>query len=156
MAKKVSTKRLRPKKKCRRCNIAFFPKRKDQVYCTDVCREEDYREKYYSPTEVDRICDECGASYSTTSPKKQKFCTPECRTKNQNKIRDVKMARDYAETLTTLGERYSTLEKDSFRCTVCGKGAKDTVLDVDVGEDGGLKTVCVECKAGKKFIEKEK
>ncbi len=148
-------KKLRPRKRCRRCNNTFSPKRKNQVYCTDVCRKEDYEEKYYTSPETDKVCPECGNMFSTTCPKKQKFCTPECRAKSQKRIREKKIARDYAETLTTLGERYSTLEKDNFRCTVCGKDAKDTVLDVDTAEGGGLKTVCVECKAGKKFIGKE-
>ena len=142
-----------PTKKCRRCNGPFYPRRKGQVYCTGACRREDYKEKYYSPTETEKECPECGELFSTTSPKKQTYCTPECRSKGQGKVRDKKTARDYAESLTTLGERYSTFKKDNFRCTVCGQGAQDTVLDVDTGEDGNLKTVCVECKAGKKFTK---
>jgi len=154
MKKATSSSKIKivPKKKCRMCGVSFYPKRKSQVYCDGVCRKKDYKERYYSPLETLKVCPECGERFSTTSPNKQKYCTPECRAGGQGKVRSKKDARQFAESLTTLGERYSTFEKDGFKCTVCGKEAKDTVLDVDIGEDGSLKTICVECKAGRKFI----
>lgn len=148
MAKSIRIRRF-----CRGCNIIFTPERSNQVYHSEECRAEDYGRKYGTPIETEKECLECEELFATTCPKKQKYCRPECRAKAQKKQREIKAVQKYAETLTTLGERYGTFERDEFKCTVCGQGAKDTVLDVDVGGDGQLHTVCVECKAGKKFIK---
>ncbi|KKL60700.1 hypothetical protein LCGC14_2202670, partial [marine sediment metagenome] len=54
-----------------------------------------------------------------------------------------------AERTTYLGKRMTAFEHDNFKCTVCGRSVKDNAV-LDTVEDGkGLKTVCLDCKAGK-------
>lgn len=125
------------------------------MYCSNACRHHDYERLYPRAEEVTKICEECGGSFTTARGKNQKFCTPECRKRNQKKQRDTAIARKYAETLTTYGEKYQVLEADGFKCTACGRSPKDVVLDVEMGKDGKLHTMCVECRTGKDLITRQ-
>lgn len=110
-----------------------------------------YKEHYYGVTEVSKTCPNCGEMFSTTMPKKQAYCSPECRADAQRKRAEGKLAQADAETLTFYSERFSTLEKDGFKCTYCGRGPKEGAV-LGVVEDSGLRTICEECKAGKSFV----
>jgi len=140
------------KVECKGCGISFLPKTKRQKYHDDDCRVAYYKE-HFGGKEVSKTCPNCGTVFSTTMPKKQTYCTPECRDEAREKRIDGKLAQLDAETATNLGERYSTLERDGFKCVYCGRGAKEgAVLGVVDDEEKGLKTVCGECKAGKEFL----
>jgi hypothetical protein len=60
--------------------------------------------------------------------------------------------------------RYQILERDGFRCKLCGKTAKETQLEVDhivpVAKDGtdslnNLRTLCIDCNRGKSDLSAE-
>ena len=62
-------------------------------------------------------------------------------------------------------KRYSILNRDDFKCVLCGNTADKTILEVDhiipVCRGGkstpdNLRTLCYECNIGKKIIEKER
>lgn len=132
------------------CGRNFLPKRKTQKYCNDDCRVAYYK-KHYGSQEVEKVCPNCGNTFTTTMPKKQTYCEPGCREDAQKKRIEGKLAQLDAETLTHYAERFSTLEKNGFKCTYCGRGPKeDAVLGV-IEDSGKLRTICSECKKGKEF-----
>lgn len=136
---------------CKGCTINFFPKDKRQKFHNADCREKYYLLHYGSPS-VQKTCLNCGALYSTTMPKKQSYCKPECREEHQLKSRDEVKARVVAERQTFLGERYATMQRDDFKCSYCGKGKEQgAVLDV-VDDSSKLKTICLECRIGKQSL----
>lgn len=88
-------------------------------------------------------------------PRKQTYCSPDCREEARQKRIDGRLAQLDAETATFLGERYTTLQRDGFRCVYCGRGAKEgAVLGAEDDGKGGLETICEECKAGRSFLGK--
>lgn len=68
-----------PSKKCKHCQSYFTPKKKDQQYCNDTCREAYYDEHHFKKQHATKICPRCGVSFSTTKPIRQIYCSPECR-----------------------------------------------------------------------------
>lgn len=140
--------------KCKGCAIQFVPKDKRQKFHSPECRTAYYMAHYGSPSTT-KTCANCGTLFSTTKPKKQLYCSPECREEHRLKLQDNLRARVTAERNTFLGERFAAMERDGFRCTFCGKGVNDgVVLDV-VNDNGKLRTACSDCKTGKEFIGKE-
>lgn len=139
-------------KDCKNCGKKFQPKRKGQKYCRDDCRADYYKKHYFGTVEVSKTCPNCKTVFPTTMPKKQKYCSPECRKEAQKKRADGVLAQVDAETSTYYAERYAVLEKDGFKCVLCGRGAKDDVVLTVMEVDGVLRSVCTECKAGKDFI----
>ncbi len=136
------------RKRCRKCDRLFTPKKRSQVYCSDSCRKDYYEEHYFAKTMVEKTCPNCGTVFSTSMPKKQTYCSPECREDARKKRLEAKKASMSAEKVTYLGERVDAFKRDKFKCTVCGRGPKDgAVLDV-VEEGAKLKTVCMDCKTG--------
>lgn len=126
-------------------------KRKDQKYCNDTCRADYYEEHYFVKKYVDKVCPQCGDTFSTSMPKKQTYCKPECR-ENAAKVRAGKTVEQQdAERATYIGDRYATLERDGFKCTVCGRGAKDGARLEVVDEGGQLRTICTECAEGRRL-----
>ena len=146
--------KLRPStRKCRNCSGSFHPKRSSQVYCNDDCREAYYKKTYYSIEPVRKVCLNCGTTFETTCPKKQDYCSPECREDNAAKRRDNKTASINAEKQTFLEDRYQTFVHDNFTCRDCGRKSMDGIaLDVEERE-GELVTVCKDCKLGRKSIK---
>lgn len=146
----MSKKSALPLKTCLSCGGSFLPKRKTQKYCTDTCRAKYYDEHYFVKVEVPKICLNCGTSFVTRCPKKQIYCSPECRTEAQQKRVEAATASYTAERQTYLEERFAAFEKDGYKCTYCGRGTSDGVkLDVEGDGKGGLRTICIECKVGK-------
>lgn len=140
---------------CKGCGRTFTPKRRSQKYCSDTCRGKYYAEHYFAKTEVMKVCLNCGTSFTTTKPLKQAYCTPECRVEAAKKRIEGIAAQYVAERATFLSERYAAFAEDGFRCTVCGRGISEGVtLDV-VEEKGKLKTICAECKEGRRLAEGE-
>ena len=140
---------VQPLKTCAGCGKGFSPKRRTQKYCNDDCRVVYYKKHYFGVTEVNKVCPNCGAVFSTTMPKKQTYCKPECRKEAAKKRGEGKLAQLDTETLTAYRERFCTLENDGFRCTYCGRGPKEGAVLGVVEELGELRTICEECKAGK-------
>jgi len=138
-------------KNCKSCGERFLPKRRTQVYCSDKCRADYYKEHYFTSTEVTKTCPNCRTAFLTTMPRKQTYCSPECRKDAQRKRVDGVLAQVDAETLTYYAERYAVLEKDGFKCILCGRNAKDNVVLTTMEVDGVLRAVCTECKAGRDF-----
>ena len=133
---------------CKGCGVSFAPVTKRQKYHNEDCREDYYKEHYFPQVHVDKTCPNCGDVFSSTMPKKQTYCTLECREDAREKRLDALKAGKDTEKITHLRERIGAFEQDEFKCTVCGRGPKDgAVLDV-VDEGAKLKTVCIECKIG--------
>jgi len=145
-------KQVRLLKTCKGCGKGFQPKNKKQKYCNDNCREEYYDRHYYGKVEVTKTCPNCGTKFPTTMPKKQTYCSPDCRKDAAGKRAEGIVASRSAERMTYLAERYSAMERDGFKCVLCGRGAADGVsLDVESTEAGALRTICEDCKTGKEF-----
>ncbi len=135
---------------CKGCGIGFSPKDKRQKYHNEDCRKEYYIQHYFIKTEVSKTCPNCGTVFTTSMPKKQVYCTADCREDAKNKRIEGVTASISAERTTFLTERYATFEKDGFKCIYCGRGANEGVkLETEDDGKGGLKTICNECKAGK-------
>lgn len=143
-----------PLKTCQGCGGSFLPRKKNQKYCTDTCRVKYYSEHYFVKVEITKVCLNCGASFPTTCPKKQDYCSPDCRIDAQRK-RAAGVAASYtAERQTYLEERFTAFERDEFKCTYCGRGTgKGVKLDVEDNGKGGLRTICTECKTGKESVK---
>ena len=139
--------------KCKGCSVLFFPDDRRQKFHNPECRTRYYMEHYGSPP-VNKTCLNCGSSFQTAMPEKQSYCRPECREEHRLKVQDELKARVVAEKQTFLGERFAAMQKDNFKCVYCGRGKEQgVILDVvDVGHE--LKTVCLECKAGKESLGK--
>ncbi len=134
---------------CKGCKVSFTPKTKKQKYHSEDCREEYYRRTYFPQEHMDKTCPNCEGKFPSTMPKKQTYCSPECREDARKKRLEAKKASMSAEKVTYLRERVDAFKRDKFKCTMCGRGPKDgAVLDV-VEEGAKLKTVCMECKIGK-------
>lgn len=134
---------------CKGCGVLFIPKTRKQKYHNEDCRIAYYEKHYFAKIEVDKTCLNCGETFTTTMPKKQWYCKPECRDDARNKRADALNASKTAEKVTYFGERMAAFERDEYKCTVCGRSVKDgAVLDV-VEEGAGLVTVCTECKTGR-------
>lgn len=141
-------------KKCKGCNIKFTPRDGRQRFHSVDCRVRYYQE-HYGSLEVTKTCPNDGKVFTTTKPKKQTYCCPECREEARQKRQDEVTSRVRAEKRTFLGERFAALERDDFKCVYCGKSKEQgAVLDV-VEEEGELKTVCLECKVGREFLGKK-
>ena len=141
--------------KCKGCPVQFVPKDKRQKFHNAKCREKYYLE-HYSSTPVTKTCanPRCGAQFTTTKPRKQFYCKPECREEHRISVQDELRSRVVAEKQTFLGERFAAMQRDNFKCAYCGRG-KDQGAVLDVLEvDNDLKTVCLECKMGKEFLGK--
>lgn len=153
MAKAAKTKKKGlPPIKCKGCSINFVPKDRRQHYHSEMCREEYYERVFYGKVATQKTCPSCGTGFSTTKPGRQNYCTPECREDAKNKRREGIAASISAERSTFLGDRFTTLEMDGFKCVYCGKNARDGVkLDVEDSGKGKLQTVCNQCKEGREF-----
>ena len=129
----------------------FIPKTRKQKYHNEKCREKYYKEHYFTQTTVGKTCLNCGTLFSTTKPRKQTYCNPDCREEARKKRMEGLSASVMAERTTYLGERMAAFERDGFKCSVCGRGIKDSAVLDTVEEGTGLVTVCVDCKAGKEI-----
>ena len=136
---------------CKGCGISFIPKTKKQKYHSARCRKEYYKEHYFIQIVVSKSCPNCGTTFTTTKSKKQTYCTPDCREDARKKRMEGLSASATAERVTYLGERMAAFERDGFKCSVCGRGIKDSAVLDTVEEGAGLVTVCVDCKAGKEI-----
>lgn len=140
-------------KKCKGCNIKFVPKDGRQKFHTPECRVA-YYEKHYGSLEVTKTCPNDGTLFSTTKPKKQIYCCPDCREEARKKRESDVVESVNAEKRTYLGERFAALERDNFTCVYCGKSREQgAVLDV-VEDQHELKTICMDCKVGREFLGK--
>ncbi len=102
MAKKsVVSSAISPRRQCRRCSVSFTPRRSNQVYCTDSCRVDDYKEKYYSPPKVTLVCPWCNEEFDTSAPKKTIYC-PEKDCQREHAIDQMKKAREDHKRLKDL------------------------------------------------------
>lgn len=123
--------------KLKACNQLFQPKRKNQEFHTDKCRETWYEENYpaFKKEVVTKTCPTCGTQFDTTCPGKQDYCTPDCR-----------------ETATLL-RRFGmeiTGHITSGTCDLCGQQRK--ILGVHGTNGTGLK-VCMMCNAIAKGVD---
>jgi len=138
-------------KKCKGCSIRFVPKDGRHKFHNTNCRVA-YYAKHYGSIEVIKTCPNCGTAFPTTMPRKQTYCSPDCREQARQQRQDEVVARVRAEQSTYLGERYAALERDEFKCVYCGKSKEQgAVLDV-IENQHELKTICLECKIGREFL----
>ena len=154
MAKKkpIQRKESLPPIMCKGCGSPFVPKTHKEHFHSPSCREEYYSRTYYKKSAVSKVCPNCNTLFQTSKPGRQAYCTPECREDARKKRLDGVIASLSAERETYLGDRYSTLESDNFRCVFCGKSPRDGIkLDVVNNNKGGLHTLCNLCMEGRKF-----
>jgi len=79
-------------------------------------------------------------------PKKQTYCSPECRDKARAKRQDEATARSVAELQTYGQEVEDALANSGYKCTKCGISAViDGVRLTVVSEGEKLVAVCTEC-----------
>lgn len=140
--------------KCKGCGVKFTPNDYRQRFHSEACREEFYARTYFRKTSVDKTCPQCGITFITTMPKKQKYCSGACR--------DLARDTGHAELMESVnnrrykfyGDRFKTLRNANFGCSYCGKDVSDNIkLDVEPTEDGGQRTICSECVMGKDYTE---
>lgn len=69
-----------PPRQCPHCNTIFVPLRKDQIFPNAFHRIEYYKAHGYVHQRHDYVilCERCGTEFTTTSPKKSKYC-PDCK-----------------------------------------------------------------------------
>ncbi len=152
MAKKTAQKKKRlPPIKCKGCGMTFVPATRGQKYHNDICREDYYGHTYFHREVAQKMCPNCGITFSTTKPGRQDYCKPECRVEASQKRRDNLTTTTQSRRHEFYGERYKQMESDGFACRLCGKMARDGVkLDVENDGKGGLMTVCNQCSEGRK------
>lgn len=144
---KKSGKKVRRPKRCKGCRNWFVPKRDNQKYCNDTCREAYYAIHYPPPAPVQKICPECGDVFLTTMPKKQSYCKPGCREAAAVRRRQGEPPSEV--TLGLLQLRYDILHRDEYRCVLCGGGRDQRkVLEVVNEPEQGLITMCSDCCIG--------
>lgn len=137
---------------CKGCKATFVPKDRRQHFHSPTCREKYYERVYHGKTATRKTCPNCGSEFITNKPGRQDYCHPDCRKEAAKKREEGLAASVRAEKATFYGNRFSTLQRDDFKCTYCGKGAVDGVkLDVEEDGKGGLRTVCNLCAEGRRF-----
>ena len=139
-------------KKCKGCNIKFIPKDGRQKFHSPECRAK-YYESHYGGTVFTKTCPNCGTSFTTTKPKKQVYCCADCREQARISRQNKLMNEVTTQKQSYLAKRYAALQNHNFRCVFCGRSVEQgAVLDV-VEEQGELKPVCLDCRAGKSLLE---
>lgn len=149
----VKRRSLRPKprlpsKECKGCSTWFVPERKNQVFHNAECREAYYMEHYYRKVHVRKTCPECGTMFTTTCPNKQVYCKPECRIAEADRRKKERSQGAFLKTKEEyLRLRYAVLEKDGFKCVLCGHGKGEHVVLYAVNDQElGLVTLCSACE----------
>lgn len=71
----------RKPKTCRVCGKEFLPVRKQQVYCSRACKQQEYVKKKHAEAaerqKEPRECPYCHKVFTASSPQ-QKYCNPKC------------------------------------------------------------------------------
>ena len=138
--------------KCKGCGIKFMPSDYRQKFHNEQCREEYYARTYFRKTSVDKVCPQCGNTFTTSMPKKQVFCSADCRKTHRESDHEELMETVDKTRYKFYGDRFKTLKSAEFRCSYCGKDVSDNIkLDVEPIEDGGYRTICSECVMGKEY-----
>lgn len=75
-----------PLQRCKGCGLNFHPKDHRHRFHSSRCRNNYYDRTYFTRPLIEKTCAECGAKFETKSPKKQAYCTPECRIAHQKKV----------------------------------------------------------------------
>ena len=65
-------------KLCVQCNRAFQPRRRDQKYCSNSCKQKSARLRKRGSV-PQRCCPHCGKEIPKESRANMRFCTPKCR-----------------------------------------------------------------------------
>lgn len=139
-----------PPRSCKGCGIMFVPKSRREKYHNASCREEHYQKTFFCNEPVQKVCPNCGNVFTTTKPGRQDYCDEDCRKAAAQKRRDGIVSDIVQERQKFYTARMQQMKSDGFRCTTCGKTAKDGVkLDVySIDDDGTNATLCDECALG--------
>jgi hypothetical protein len=117
---------------CKGCGIGFYPKDRRQKYHTPGCREKYYDKTYWPKTIVEKTCPVCKTVFPTSKPKKQTYCSPDCRKATKHK----KSADKVVYTITALAV-----------CKYCGRKNGDdgvTLILAPMDKDH-LMIICSRC-----------
>lgn len=96
-------------RRCKACFNKFVPKRRDQKYCNDQCREDYYAQMRERGVTTHKVCPQCGSGFDTTSPHKQTYCSAECRQEHQQQ-RDAKSERAVTQRALDFTSRMEDVE----------------------------------------------
>jgi len=147
-----------PTKECEYCGEVFISDKSYQKYCSPKCCR--LAQPFYRNREtLNKRCIFCGQDYLTTK-RNQKYCSHECQLE-ANKVASAKY-KERVRTTPLLKLRFEVFLRNHFRCSYCGRGAKDgvtLVVDHIIPESrggktelGNLTTACQECNQGKSDI----
>lgn len=71
-------------KTCKQCERVFYPRRKNQLYCSSRCQQRKYAgSKITDDIPESRVCEGCHGTFEPRSVH-HVFCTSECRIENQS------------------------------------------------------------------------
>jgi len=153
MAKQQRKKKSQlPQTQCKGCEKKFYPQDRRQHFHNPECREAYYARTLFNRTDTIKTCLHCGTSFPTSMPKKQKFCSDDCRLENRKKLIENAQTTYNTQRIKFYGDRFKTLQLAEFKCSYCGKDVSDNIkLDVEPDGDNGYRTICSECVMGKSY-----
>lgn len=121
---------VQPDRDCE-CGRRFAPSRRDQTYCSPVCtRNASQRRRYRGEplrqgVAFKKTCVECGSAF-TAQKINAKWCSPICRIRTNS--RDSSRRRGPVDPNRKPYADREIFERDGWRCHLCKKLVKRTVL----------------------------
>lgn len=119
---------------CAYCGVAFIPKRRDQVYCSNsntypYCGVNAYKARVAAgeplrQVEQTKTCQECGESF-TAKKSNARWCSPQCR--RRFTAREESRRRGPIRPDSVPYTDREIFERDGWRCHLCGKKVDKTV-----------------------------
>ena len=144
--------------KCEFCGKEFKVERRHLgKFCSEECFHTSRRRR------IIKQCLNCGIEFEIKRTTTMNCCSMKCRFEYQNKNR---VDRNYYRTYDWRKTRIETLERDEYKCCICGNGNIELNVHhkIPVSKGGhdtldNLETLCIECHRevhGYKILRKGK
>ncbi len=140
-------------KTCKNCGKSFIQYQySSHKYCSDECRA---KSRYVKMGVLNKKCIYCGLAFETSKPR-QVYCSPQCRKKDKDlKYKNRKRFDD---------NKTKVLERDGYKCTVCGGLYGLNVHHKDGSGNsnrpnnapGNLVTICNACHIREHGVQRKK